>query len=141
MSELWVQLWSAFTRFERLYYGERYKDKLEITTLAYIARNDSIKNSDLAVFFGRDKSYTTRILKNLEKKGFIAREQNSLDWRTIQITITQKGREYLEEVNQEIESNLNSLERKIGKDNSDFLIGCIRIFTDAVLSIEPPKKS
>jgi homoprotocatechuate degradation regulator HpaR len=64
----------------------------------------------------------TRILKNLEKEGFVSRSTDLTDQRKLLLSVTPKGRQKYDQVVPESEKIYRSLEAKIGKvELNDFL--------------------
>lgn len=65
--------------------------------LVYIQKTPGISLSDLSVKLLCTKGNTTRIIRSLEEDGLLARETDSRDNRAVQLTLTLKGQELLEE--------------------------------------------
>lgn len=62
--------------------------------LMYLYRGGEGSNQDEIAFkFNKDKSLVSRILKSLEKSGFILRKQDEEDKRYHRIYLTEKGKE------------------------------------------------
>jgi len=56
--------------------------------------------AQIAENLGVDRSAITRLVDRLEKKGLVARAQDGLDRRSIQITLTRAGEAMVEELDQ-----------------------------------------
>ena len=55
---------------------------------------DGLAQSDLADQIFRDYPFTTRLVDDLEKKGFVTRKRNSDDRRVNNIYLTKKGKDF-----------------------------------------------
>lgn len=53
--------------------------------------------SDIATFIGIDRTATSRALRNMEAAGLLTRETGSGDRRTTRVTLTELGRQRIEE--------------------------------------------
>jgi homoprotocatechuate degradation regulator HpaR len=75
----------------------------------------------------------TRILKNLEKEGFVSRSTDLTDQRKLLLSVTPKGRQKYDQVVPESEKIYRSLEAKIGKvELNDFLNQLVALNTKLI---------
>ena len=75
----------------------------------------------------------TRILKNLEKEGFVSRSTDLADQRKLLHSVTPKGRRKYDQVVPESEKIYRSLEAKIGKvELNDFLNQLVALNTKLI---------
>lgn len=65
----------------------------EYIYLANIAQNEGENQKSLSDRLKIDKSFTTRVMRNLEQKGYLTRTQNPQDKREYIINLTDKGKE------------------------------------------------
>lgn len=63
----------------------------EYVLLMALYRREGINQEDMSAVLFIDKAATARIIKSLEKKGFIKREQSSEDKRAKKVYLTEKG--------------------------------------------------
>lgn len=63
--------------------------------LKYLNQQDGLTQNDLAFITHRDKTSMTRLINNMEKKGFVKREISTQDRRINHIYIRKSGREIL----------------------------------------------
>lgn len=83
-------------------------------TLMLIGRNPGISQTALAAANGRDKSTLTPILEDLERRGLIVRERLQTDRRSYQLTLTEPGRNMLDQLTQCAARHDDNLDRIIG---------------------------
>lgn len=61
--------------------------------LSVISRSPGISQLSLAVATERDKAQVARAIKELERRGFIARSVHETDWRTQCLHVTDDGKQ------------------------------------------------
>jgi DNA-binding MarR family transcriptional regulator len=90
--------------------------------LTLIDRNPRITQTVLSRAAGRDKSTLTPALRDLKRRGLIARERLRRDRRIYHLTLTPAGREMLQRLTQCAQRHERNLDRIIGKrDRARFL--------------------
>ena len=67
--------------------------------LIEIAENAPVTPMMLSKCLGLDKSYTSRIIKQLEKKGILSKKRSKQDMRSVELQLTAHGQEIFEQVN------------------------------------------
>jgi DNA-binding MarR family transcriptional regulator len=67
--------------------------------LIEIADNEPVTPMTIAKRLGLDKSYTSRIIKQLAKKGILSKERSKQDMRSVDVQLTTCGRQIFEQVN------------------------------------------
>lgn len=70
-------------------------------TLAILRNMKNVSISELAEFVGRDRTTVSRMIDNLETKGFVQRTQGSQDKRSREVVVTDKGHELDEWIRRE----------------------------------------
>lgn len=65
----------------------------EYIYLAEIGKDEGVNQTYFTEALSIDPALTTRVMKNLEKKGYITRTKGVEDKRTVMIHLTEKGRE------------------------------------------------
>lgn len=63
------------------------------------AENAPVTPMMLSKCLGLDKSYTSRIIKQLEKKGILSKKRSKQDMRSVELQLTAHGQEIFEQVN------------------------------------------
>lgn len=87
-----------------------------------------VKISDLTRAMSTSKSATSKMLKNLEEKGYIIRIDDKKDKRIVYIELTSLGEETLEKERVKMSGLLNRVLEKVGKDNADQLLALLEKF-------------
>lgn len=64
----------------------------EVHTLKIIAENEGITQKELTVKMFRTKGATSVMIKKLEKKGLIIRQEDKMDARILRLYLTDKGK-------------------------------------------------
>ena len=77
--------------------------------LAYICYFPGTTQQEIVDKTGRDKGQITRLLKELEKKGFIVRQKDEVDKRSFCIQVTEKGVDTFSELKQHEEAITDKL--------------------------------
>ena len=99
--------------------------------LTLIGRNPGISQTVLSRAAGRDKSTLTPALRDLKRRGLIARERLAKDRRSYHLTLTPAGEDMLDQLTQCARRHEHNLERIIGKrDRAAFMRGLRAIMTE-----------
>lgn len=89
----------------------------EYCALDVIINNDNICQRDLAKFLLKDRANTGRVLNSLEQRGFIARYNDTKNNRLVRkVTLTEKGKTELTNVNSIIEEYLKNQVRPFSEE-------------------------
>lgn len=100
----------------------------EIRILTFIASyNDTSKKtpllpSDISKTLNMTNPRVSKILNNLESKGFIKREFSTMDRRKVYIHITNDGLNYVENISLKTQESFNAIIQKIGESDTIELI-------------------
>lgn len=112
---------SAFQAFARET-GEVDLPPGRFALLTLIGRNPGISQTVLSRAAGRDKSTLTPALRDLKRRGLIARERLAKDRRSFHLTLTPPGQEMLRRLTECAERHEANLERVVGKrDRAAFM--------------------
>jgi len=76
---------------------------------------ETIYQKDIDKYFSMQRPTTTQILKIMERDGYIVKKGSEQDRRLKSITITKKGKDYVEQVRNELED----MEKRFVKGISD----------------------
>jgi len=112
----------------------------EVTLMNIIMNNvaDSVENtniSDIQKHLYITKAAVSKMLGVLEKKGYLVREVNTHNRRTLSITLTPKGREILKLFDNDIENKLIEIIHRLGKPDIEQFIMSINKFTEVTSSV------
>lgn len=79
----------------------------ECIFLSNLYNNEGINQEELSSILFIDKTITAKSIKSLEKKGFLIREKCETDKRSKKLYLTDKGRNYKEEIFSLLEKWIN----------------------------------
>lgn len=68
--------------------------------LNVLSNGDAHTPAVIAEILGVDRSGVTRLLDRLERKGYVLREHDKLDRRTVNLNITAKGKQFMAVINE-----------------------------------------
>jgi DNA-binding MarR family transcriptional regulator len=72
----------------------------EVRILYELYHHENLTASDIITSFGIDKGYLSRIFRHFEKKKLISKKRSNEDGRSIQLSLTKKGRTEFEVLNE-----------------------------------------
>ncbi|MDD6432842.1 MAG: MarR family transcriptional regulator [Lactobacillaceae bacterium] len=94
--------------------------------LIEIADQAPVTPMTLSKRLGLDKSYTSRIIKQLEKKGILSKERSKQDMRSVEVQLTAHGQEIFEQVNDRSNEQMAGLLASLSADQQE------KIFNDVM---------
>lgn len=94
--------------------------------LIEIADQAPVTPMTLSKRLGLDKSYISRIIKQLEKKGILSKERSKQDMRSVEVQLTAHGQEIFEQVNDRSNKQVAGLLAGLSADQQE------KIFNDAM---------
>ena len=94
--------------------------------LIEIADNEPVTPMTIAKRLGLDKSYTSRIIKQLAKKGILSKERSKQDMRSVDLRLTTYGRQIFEQVNDRSNQQVAGLLAGLSADQQE------KIFNDVM---------
>lgn len=98
----------------------------EMGLLIYLVKTDNEKTPHaMAKFFKVTKAMVTNMITSLYKKGYISKEKDEKDKRSIHIVPTQKAIELVEKTYHEYYKNLSIMYEIMGKEDFENLIRLI----------------
>ena len=109
---------------------ERF-ESLEISftqwiVLTHLAQQEHISATQLSAQTGHDMGALTRVVDELERRGFVRRERSSRDRRAVEIAITSAGRRQAQEARRLIVELLNRLVEPFTDAEITTLIGLLQ---------------
>lgn len=99
-----------------------------------IGRSNEISLNDLANLIGLDKSTMSRTINNLVDENLAYRETHSGDRRYITITLTEKGQNVFETIENSRESYYKEIFEAIPENKRGQVLESLKLLTDAVKS-------
>lgn len=89
--------------------------------LAHLARGDALSCQALASALGCGTSRLTRLAQDLERRGLIVRRRDGRDRRTLNLSLTPKGREIAERVPSVVEEAEQIVLGRLSEEERKFL--------------------
>ncbi|MGL4454045.1 MAG: MarR family winged helix-turn-helix transcriptional regulator [Sarcina sp.] len=89
----------------------------EFSYLKELIHNDGVIQDVIVKNTCVDKAAASRLIKSLEEKNIIAREKNELDKRSMNVFLTEKGKDLAPLIDKIMREWYSNLEESMGKDN------------------------
>ena len=96
------------------------------TVLIYLTQQEHISATQLSAHIGHDMGALTRVVDELERRGFVRRERSSRDRRAVEIAITAAGRRQALEGKRLVVGLLNRLVEPFTDAEITTLIGLLQ---------------
>jgi DNA-binding MarR family transcriptional regulator len=90
--------------------------------LVWLAQQEQVSATQLSAHLGHDMGALTRVVDELERRGFVRRERSSRDRRAVEIAITAAGRRQAQSAKRVIVELLNQLVEPYSDREIDTLI-------------------
>lgn len=100
--------------------------KDQIVLLKKLYFKDGINQNDLAFMMFRNKSSLARMLKIMERKGFIKREKSKIDKRNNHVFLTDLGRETFERIQPLLKDLIEKEEKGITIEEKKIVISVLK---------------
>jgi DNA-binding MarR family transcriptional regulator/GNAT superfamily N-acetyltransferase len=97
----------------------------EMRVLYEIAQGDGLTASDVARALDLDAGYLSRVLRNFEKRGLIARKTSAKDARQSHLTLTAKGRKTFASAEQRSNEDVGEMLDKLKGDEQARLVNAM----------------
>ncbi|MGM9536105.1 MAG: MarR family winged helix-turn-helix transcriptional regulator [Intestinibacter sp.] len=95
-----------------------------------------VKTSDIGKCLFMKKPATSKMLNNLEDKGYINRFSNKIDRRVTYVDLTQKGVDLLEKHHKQMLEYTNKIIDRMGEDDIEELIRLLNKLSDIIEATE-----
>lgn len=112
-----------FMMLGTIYFGSLELEQVEIKGKFH---NCGVRISELNQFLKGSKSATSKMLRNLEEKGYIKREIDSKDKRNVIIKLSPKGEQILLESKKLMEEHSSRIIERMGVADSEHLLHLLR---------------
>lgn len=113
----------------------------EARVLYELFRHDKTTASDIAKELGLDAGYLSRVLRNFESRGLIARKTSQADGRQSHLSLTARGRERFGPLEKNTVSQVSAMLRGLSDDSRRRMIGAMHAIENTlggVSATEPP---
>lgn len=100
--------------------------------LRCLDRAGKINQQELANLTYKDKSSLSYLIKNMEKRGLIKREEDENDKRSKLVVLSEKGKLLYIEIKKIVEDVYNDLEKNLNLDHIGLCIDYMKEFVDTV---------
>lgn len=105
--------------------------KGESRVLTYISRCPHVNAGDISAALDMTSPRVAGILRSLEKKGYILRKTGESDKRTVIVTATDEGKEFVKSGADELRRSLSELIELMGAERSELLITALGFYASA----------
>jgi DNA-binding MarR family transcriptional regulator len=104
---------------------------IHLNVLIHLGAHGSMTMSNLAEMLDVSVASATGIVDRMEKKGVIERRRNDDDRRVVEVDVTEKGRQIMDEMRTERQVRLSRLLTEIRDDDLAALLTGLRAFREA----------
>lgn len=100
--------------------------KEQVIVLKRLHDQDGMNQNELAFITLRNKSSLTRLLSNMEKKGYILRKQSTIDKRIKHVHLTNLGEEVFNKIRPILKNLIATIENDVSEDEKQQLISTLK---------------
>lgn len=100
--------------------GHKVTDS-QADALRFLALNENVSMSEIAVGLGHTISGATKAVNRLEKHGWVERIQSGDDHRTVYVRLTEKGKEIADQLLAQTQERLRRILTKVRPETADLL--------------------
>lgn len=100
--------------------------KEQVIVLKRLHDHDGMNQNELAFLTLRNKSSLTRLLSNMEKKGYIIRNQSTVDKRIKHVYLTQLGKDIFLKIRPVLKNVMMTIERGISDQEKKQMINTLK---------------
>lgn len=130
VQQLFEALKISYYRSPLFNFSEFFQGELKMLNFLDTSESGNITPSELCKALSVTSARTAAALKSAEKKGFISRRISENDRRKVIVSITDKGRYYVEQKRSCLINELEFLLRHLGKSDSAELLRIIKRLTE-----------
>ena len=132
---------AAFVRAFGLHQGEQTPCGVNISvseahTLAELARTGGLSQSDLVSFLKLEKSTVSRLIKNLDKQGWLIRTPHPSDRRAQLLVLTEEGAAKAKQVAKARRAKFDALTNALPKSKREAVLSALSTLTEALHETE-----
>ncbi len=97
--------------------------------LFILEKNEGISQNKMSIKIGNDKAMSARTITKLSELGYVSNEQHESNNRTYQLYLTEKAKEIMPKVHEEIQSILDLITEDLSEEEKTITIrSLIKIF-------------
>ena len=100
--------------------------KEQVIVLKRLHDQDGMNQNELAFITLRNKSSLTRLLSNMEKKGYLIRKQSEIDKRQKNVFLTQLGKDTFKEIRPLLKNVIATIEQGISIKEKEQVINILK---------------
>jgi len=104
----------------------------EVHTLIELARTKGLSQSELTGFLKLEKSTVSRLIQNLDKKGWLARKPHPTDGRAHLLILTSEGEKKAAQVAKARRAKFKSLTQSLPKTKQEAVLSALVTLTEAL---------
>ena len=132
---------AAFIRAFGLHHGEQTPCGVNISvseahTLTELARTEGLSQSELVSFLKLEKSTVSRLIQNLDKRGWLVRNPHPSDGRAQLLTLTPEGKKKASEVARARRAKFDALTNALPEAKRGAVLSALAILTEALNDAE-----
>lgn len=103
-----------------------HTSKEQWIVLKYLYSEEGLSQNDLAAIIGRDKASVTRLIDNMEKKGYLRREICVDDKRVRQIFLEEKGKNLYDKTLPVMEDIIDQIQTGLSVEELDITLKTLK---------------
>ena len=135
-------LLTEVVRLQLRVYNQRFRatglNQSQVTALVHLDRVEELSQTDLASRLGMRKAATGTLIEGLEGKGLVERRRSREDRRLQLVSITDAGREVVEQVDHMAEDLGTEYRRGISRDDRVQLVSILRRLRENLRRMDTP---
>jgi MarR family transcriptional regulator for hemolysin len=135
-------LLTEVVRLQLRVYNQRFRDtglnQSQVTALVHLDRVEELSQTDLASRLGMRKAATGTLIEGLEGKGLVERRRSREDRRLQLVSITDAGRELVDQVDHMAEDLGTEYRRGISRDERLQLVSILRRLRENLRRMDTP---
>jgi MarR family transcriptional regulator for hemolysin len=135
-------LLTEVVRLQLRVYNQRFRDtglnQSQVTALVHLDRVEELSQTDLASRLGMRKAATGTLIDGLEGKGLVERRRSREDRRLQLVSITDAGRELVDQVDHMAEDLGTEYRRGISRDERVQLVSILRRLRENLRRMDTP---
>ena len=125
-------------------FAEGFIGRSEIRIVLLLGKRESACAVDIMDFFGLSAGRVSNLLKTLEKKGYITRNQIDHDRRRVNVALTDNGKILAKELDEDLHNVFSEFFDILGEEDARHFLAfekkILNMINDGQLVLTPPKK-
>jgi DNA-binding MarR family transcriptional regulator len=129
-------------RLQLRVYNQRFRatglNQSQVTALMHLDRSEELSQTELAARLGMRKAATGTLIEGLEDKGLVERRRSREDRRLQLVSVTDAGRDVVDQVDHLAEALGTEYRRGISRDERVQLVSILQRLRENLRRIDPP---